>query len=121
MRCLRLQKLIKNWYLQVQDEAMAPARMVAFMEKHLLDCEICRADPDVRPEVQKITNLLLPPAKAKPAPDAGGEEDEARDKDGDESSEVEETERGDEGDEEKGDDPDLVDDEENMLDDDDEI
>ena len=53
MKCNRLISLVKNWYLKVQEEAMAPARMVAFMEKH----------PDVRQEADKIREIVLPPSK----------------------------------------------------------
>ncbi|OIP48195.1 MAG: hypothetical protein COZ12_06040 [Deltaproteobacteria bacterium CG_4_10_14_3_um_filter_60_8] len=63
MDCGRLEKLIKTWYVQVQDEALAPARMLDFMEKHLADCEVCLVDADVRHEVQRIAEIVLPPAK----------------------------------------------------------
>ena len=64
MQCDRLISLIKNWYLKVQEEAMAPARMVAFIEKHISQCEECLADPDVKQETDKIREIVLPPAKA---------------------------------------------------------
>ncbi len=63
MECERLNRLVRSWYVQVQEEALAPARMVEFMEKHLLGCATCLADPDVRSEVKKITDIVLPPAK----------------------------------------------------------
>jgi len=63
MKCDRLISLVKNWYLKVQEEAMAPARMVAFMEKHISQCEECLADPDVKQEVDKIREIVLPPSK----------------------------------------------------------
>jgi len=63
MKCDRLISLVKNWYLKVQEEAMAPARMVAFMEKHISQCEICLDDPDVRQERDKIREIVLPPSK----------------------------------------------------------
>jgi hypothetical protein len=63
MKCDRLISLIKNWYLKVQEEAMAPARMVAFMEQHISQCEECLADPDVRQEADKIREIVLPPSK----------------------------------------------------------
>ena len=85
MKCDRLMSLVKNWYLKVQEEAMAPARMVAFMEKHILQCEECLADPDVKQEVEKIREIVLPPSKV-PKPKAvrvakeevAGEEDVAK-------------------------------------------
>ena len=63
MKCDRLISLVKNWYLKVQEEAMAPARMVAFMEKHISQCEECLADPDVKQEADKIREIVLPPSK----------------------------------------------------------
>ncbi len=68
MECERLQRLVKQWYTQVQDEAMAPARMVMFMEQHIDECHDCLADPLVRGEIAKITEIILPPEKKrKPA------------------------------------------------------
>ncbi len=63
MECERLNRLVRTWYVQVQDESLAPARMVEFMEMHLEGCDDCLADPDVRNEVNKITELVLPPSK----------------------------------------------------------
>jgi hypothetical protein len=63
MECERLQRLVKSWYLQVQEESMAPARMVAFMERHIGECAYCLADPLVRQDVEKITAIILPPTK----------------------------------------------------------
>ena len=68
MECERLDKLVRSWFLQVQAEAMAPARMVEFMEKHINECEVCLSDPDVQYEVKKITTIVLPESKIiKPA------------------------------------------------------
>ncbi len=63
MKCERLTKLIKNWYIQVKDEALAPARMADFMRTHLAGCPICLSDPTVEAEVKKIVDLILPPTK----------------------------------------------------------
>lgn len=63
MECERLNRLVRSWYVQVQEESLAPARMVEFMEKHLKGCGACLADPDVRAEVKKITEIVLPPSK----------------------------------------------------------
>ena len=63
MNCDRLKNLIKNWYLQVQGETMAPARMVAFMGQHIAECEECLADSEVVAEVDKIRGIVLPPSK----------------------------------------------------------
>ena len=63
MDCERLQTLIKTWYAQVLDEALAPARMVAFMQKHIAECATCQLDPVVKQEVDKITAFVLPPCR----------------------------------------------------------
>lgn len=63
MQCERLIKLIKSWYAHVREETMAPARMVAFIEQHAESCEVCQRDPDLKDEVAKITELVLPESK----------------------------------------------------------
>ncbi len=63
MQCERLIKMIKSWYLHVREETMAPARMIAFIEKHAASCDICRSDPDLQEEIAKITELILPESK----------------------------------------------------------
>ena len=68
MECERLQRLVKSWYIQVQDEAMAPARMISLIEKHIIECHACLADPLVRAEVDRITAIVLPPAKVRKPP-----------------------------------------------------
>ncbi|BHH86310.1 hypothetical protein [Desulforhopalus sp. 52FAK] len=42
---------------------MAPARMVSFIEQHIDTCDICLSDPDLKDEVAKITELVLPESK----------------------------------------------------------
>jgi len=74
MECERLQRLVKSWYAQVQEESMAPARMVTFMEKHIAECAFCLADPLVRQDIDKITAIILPPSKIR-KPSAEDEED----------------------------------------------
>jgi hypothetical protein len=106
MECDRLIKLIKSWYLQVQDEALAPARMVSFMEKHIADCNTCLLDPKLKQEIAKITEIVLPPSKVRAAgkPEAGEEEipegdegEEAADEtEEDESKDAEEVDEEDE-------------------------
>ena len=124
MKCDRLISLVKNWYLQVQEEAMAPARMVAFMEKHIAQCKICLADPDVKEEADKIREIVLPPSKApKPkvvrvpkeeveAPEAI-EEEKVSEEEKEEGLETEEDEVEDDDDEEEDEDfvPDIIDEE----------
>ena len=115
MKCERLISLVKNWYLKVQEEAMAPARMVAFMEKHISQCEECLADPDVKQEAVKIREIVLPPSKI-PKPKVvrtakEGGVDEEEDYEEEETSEDEEEEEDSDSDDEDEDfdDDDLVD------------
>ena len=63
MRCERLVALVKSWYISVKEEIMAPARMVAFMEKHIATCPVCLEDPDVCAEVERITDIVFPEGK----------------------------------------------------------
>lgn len=126
MQCERLIKLIKSWYIHVQGETMAPARMVSFMKKHAKSCEICLQDPDLKEEIAKITEIVLPESKIPKAIRQKNEEtaskeeavdDESDNVDDDEDSELEE-----DGDEDEEGDEDGVnddeDDEELDLDDD---
>jgi hypothetical protein len=93
MKCDRLISLIKSWYVKVQEEAMAPARMVAFMEKHISQCEECLADPDVQQEADKIREIVLPPSKAlKPKVVRVPKEDAKDAKDAENAEKVEESE-----------------------------
>ena len=122
MKCNRLISLIKNWYLKVQEEAMAPARMVAFMEKHISQCEECLADPDVRQEADKIREIVLPPSKV-PKPkvvrvpkddtvngeDEEDDEDVETEEDEDDEEDVEsDTDEDDDDEDDNGFDPDLM-------------
>ena len=116
MQCDRLISLIKNWYLKVQEEAMAPARMVAFIEKHISQCEECLADPDVKQETDKIREIVLPPSKApKPKVVRVPKEDV---EDAEEGQEVVEETAEDVGEEVVDTDEDAVDDDEDAVDDD---
>jgi hypothetical protein len=63
MQCERLIKMIKSWYLHVREETMAPARMISFIEEHAVSCDICREDPDLKEEILKITEIVLPESK----------------------------------------------------------
>ena len=101
MECERLKRLIKNWYMQVQDEAMAPARMVDFMRNHVSDCATCLGDPIVELEVKRITEIVLPPSKI---PKAVRREEEQADKD---EEDVETAENEEDSTEEVEDDEDL--------------
>ncbi len=63
MECQRLNKMIRAWYVQVQDETLAPARMVEFMEQHVQNCDDCLMDLGIDEEIKKITAIVLPPSK----------------------------------------------------------
>jgi hypothetical protein len=63
MQCERLIKQIKTWYLHVQNETMAPARMISFIENHVSHCDICLADPDLQEEISRISEIVLPESK----------------------------------------------------------
>jgi len=108
MKCERLTKLIKSWYIQVKDEALAPARMVEFMRAHLAGCPICLSDPAVESEVNKIVEMILPAAKI---PKAVHRED-STDYDDDEDV-SEESAEGQDDEEDQSDDV-LADDEEDV-------
>jgi hypothetical protein len=117
MKCDRLISLVKNWYLKVQEEAMAPARMVAFMEKHISQCDECLVDPDVKQEAAKIREIVLPPSKVpKPKVIRATKEDAVDD----EEMEDDETSE-DEGDVEEIDQDEDEDEDSDLIDDDDEI
>ena len=128
MKCDRLISLVKNWYLKVQEEAMAPARMVAFMEKHISQCEECLDDPDVRQEADKIREIVLPPSKVPkskvvrvPKEDIKDSEDIEKNEtsEEDEAVETEEDAVGvEDGDDEDGDDEDGEDGDDEVEDDD---
>ncbi|MDA8418852.1 MAG: hypothetical protein M0Z90_07455 [Desulfobacteraceae bacterium] len=63
MECERFKKLLKSWYIQVQNEALAPARMVDFMENHVEGCPVCKMDPEAKKDIAKIITLVLPQEK----------------------------------------------------------
>jgi hypothetical protein len=90
MECDRFKNLLKTWYRQVQNEALAPARMVSLMQQHIGECRICLMDPSVRQEVEKITEIVLPPPKARPSapPTEVEEETSPVETDVDEESEI---------------------------------
>jgi hypothetical protein len=121
MQCERLIKLVKSWYISVREETMAPARMISFIEKHMATCSVCQEDPDIKDEVAKITEIILPEAKVPKAihqPDDFDDsfEDEELVGDGEEVvSDDEEVEEAEVFEEEFDDDfveePDLLDDE----------
>ena len=121
MQCERLIKLAKSWYLSVRDETMAPARMISFIEQHVDNCEVCQADPDIRDEIAKITEIILPESKLPKAMRLVSEHDD--DLEEGEEDLADETVEGDEDLDEDLDEIDELDElaEEPLLDDDDEI
>lgn len=75
MQCKRLLNLTKSWYISVKDEAMAPARMIQFMKNHAANCDVCAGDPDLKDEINRITELILPESKIPKAVRLQQEED----------------------------------------------
>ena len=63
MQCNHLIRLMKDWYLHVQQETMAPARMMQFAERHIASCEECQQDTELADEIEKIREMLLPESK----------------------------------------------------------
>lgn len=98
MECERLKRLIKNWYMQVQDEAMAPARMVDFMRDHVDGCATCLGDSIVELEIKRITEIVLPPSKI---PKAVRKEEKKEEDETDTSVDDDETETNEEEDDDE--------------------
>ena len=63
MECEQLVRLIKDWYLRVKQETMAPARMMQFVDQHIKGCSTCKADLLLPDEVEKIREFILPESK----------------------------------------------------------
>jgi hypothetical protein len=63
MQCNQLIRLIKDWFLHVKEETMAPARMMQFIDQHIKECDLCREDPDLQQEIEKIREFILPDSK----------------------------------------------------------
>jgi hypothetical protein len=123
MECENLIRLIKDWYLRVKQETMAPARMMQFVDQHVKGCKVCQADLLLPDEVEKIREFVLPESKIPKAvrsaddsstPDISPDEDEFDEDERYEEDDEDDTE--DEIDDEDIDDEDDIDDE---LDDDD--
>lgn len=111
MECERFKKLLKSWYAQVQNEALAPARMVDFMENHISDCPTCMMDPEARKDITKIITLVLPQDKLKPPSRSDRASDEDDDfEDGAATDQNEDDDSKDDLDSELDDDPELDDD-----------
>lgn len=63
MQCNQLIRLIKDWYVHVKEETMAPARMMQFADKHIQDCPVCQQDAALAEEIEKIRDFVLPESK----------------------------------------------------------
>ncbi len=116
MQCERLLKMIKSWYLHVREETMAPARMISFIEKHAASCDICRNDPDLKEEIAKITELVLPESKIPKAVRQKNNPDDEIDSDDD--VDVDSEDEKDEDEDSDDDSDDSLDDEDLDIDDD---
>ena len=102
MECERLTRLIKDWYVKVKQETMAPARMMQFVDNHVQDCEICQAELGLAEEIEKIREFVVPESKIpkairvqddKPTPEISPDaEEETEDKYIDEDDEENEDE-----------------------------
>ncbi len=63
MECEQLIRLIKDWYVRVKQETMAPARMMQFVDQHVKGCKTCQTDLLLSDEVEKVRDFILPEAK----------------------------------------------------------
>ena len=63
MECEQLIRLIKEWYLQVKQETMAPARMMRFVDQHVKNCPVCAKDLILPEEIEKIREFVFPESK----------------------------------------------------------
>uniref|UniRef100_UPI004056FB8C hypothetical protein n=1 Tax=Candidatus Electrothrix sp. TaxID=2170559 RepID=UPI004056FB8C len=63
MQCNQLIRLAKDWYTHVNQETMAPARMMQFVDQHIKECTTCQQDPALPKEVEKIREHVLPESK----------------------------------------------------------
>lgn len=116
MDCQQLVRLVKDWYLSVKQEAMAPVRMMQFVDQHVKTCPICKKDLILPEEIEKIRGYLLPETKTLKAVRSPGDSSTPEISPEDE----EDPEEEDEVDEESDEDP-VDEDEEDELDDDDVI
>lgn len=61
MQCTRLRSLARDWFLKVREDALAPARMMEFIHRHVRSCAICQNDPDLPQEIEKIREFIRAP------------------------------------------------------------
>ena len=107
MQCERLIKQTKTWFLHVQNETMAPARMISFIENHASHCDICLADPDLQEEISRITEIVLPESKIPKAVRLQQEQD--AETAAEEDEDTEDTEDGEEDEKEDEEEEDVFD------------
>lgn len=83
MKCNQLIRLAKDWYTRVEQETMAPARMMEFIDRHVKNCPTCQAEIELSVEIEKIREYVLPESKIpkavrdrqrKPTPEISPEE-----------------------------------------------
>ncbi len=83
MKCDQLIRLAKDWYTRVEQETMAPARMMEFIDRHVKNCPTCQAEIELSVEIEKIREYVLPESKIpkairahqrKPTPEISPEE-----------------------------------------------
>ncbi|HEB70984.1 MAG TPA: hypothetical protein ENI88_15395 [Desulfobulbus sp.] len=91
MECKQLIRLAKDWYIRIQQETMAPARMMEFVDRHVRDCPTCQAEEGLSEEIEKIRDFVLPESKIpkavreqqnRPTPEIAPEEHNEIDPDG---------------------------------------
>ncbi len=63
MECNQLIRLAKDWYTRVEQETMAPARMMEFMDSHVKQCSVCQSETGLEVEIEKIRKFVLPDSK----------------------------------------------------------
>ncbi len=70
MQCQRLKKLARDWYQKVKEDALAPARMMELIDRHVKQCPVCQTDPDLPEEIEKIREFIRAPQPVKPSEEA---------------------------------------------------
>ncbi len=61
MQCQRLKRLARDWYQKVKEDALAPARMMELIQRHVDQCPVCQTDPDLAEEIEKIREFIRAP------------------------------------------------------------
>lgn len=77
MECEQLIRLIKDWYMRVKQETMAPARMMQFVDQHVKNCPTCQSDLLLSDEVEKIREFVLPESKIPKSARSADDDDES--------------------------------------------